>query len=215
MNTVNVLLVDDHELFRSGIKAILQNKGDSLVVEEAASGEEAIDKVRKCLPDLVLMDVHMPGMGGMEATRRLQRMHPDLPIIAVTVLNDDPFPSQLLDAGALGFVTKGDPADELFVAIDTVLQGKYYISRKVAQKLALSGFIGEAEASPLAQLSPREMQTMLMLAQGKTNGEISDVMHRSPKTISTFRTRLFEKLGVTNDVELTHVALRYHLIDPL
>jgi len=215
MNTVNVLLVDAHELFSSGIKAILQNKGDSLVVEEAASGEEAIDRVRKCLPDLVLMDVHMPGMGGMEATRRLQRMHPDLPIIAVTVLNDDPFPSQLLDAGALGFVTKGDPADELFVAIDTVLQGKYYISRKVAQKLALSGFIGEAEASPLAQLSPREMQTMLMLAQGKTNGEISDVMHRSPKTISTFRTRLFEKLGVTNDVELTHVALRYHLIDPL
>jgi len=215
MNTVNVLLVDDHELFRSGIKSILQNKGDGLVVEEAASGEEAIDRVRKCLPDLVLMDVHMPGMGGMEATRRLQRMHPDLPIIAVTVLNDDPFPSKLLDAGALGFVTKGDPADELFVAIDTVLKGKYYISRKVAQKLALSGFIGEAETSPLAQLSPREMQTMLMIAQGKTNGEISDVMHRSPKTISTFRTRLFEKLGVTNDVELTHVALRYHLIDPL
>ena len=215
MNTVNVLLVDDHELFRSGIKSILQNKGDGLVVEEAASGEEAIDRVRKCLPDLVLMDVHMPGMGGMEATRRLQRMHPDLPIIAVTVLNDDPFPSKLLDAGALGFVTKGDPADELFVAIDTVLKGKYYISRMVAQKLALSGFIGEAETSPLAQLSPREMQTMLMIAQGKTNGEISDVMHRSPKTISTFRTRLFEKLGVTNDVELTHVALRYHLIDPL
>ncbi len=215
MNTVNVLLVDDHELFRSGIKSILQNKGDRLVVEEAASGEEAIDKVRKCLPDLVLMDVHMPGMGGMEATRRLRRMHPDLPIIAVTVLNDDPFPSKLLDAGALGFVTKGDPADELFVAIDTVLQGKYYISRKVAQKLALSGFIGEAETSPLAQLSPREMQTMLMIAQGKTNGEISDVMYLSPKTISTFRKRLFEKLGVTNDVELTHVALRYHLIDPL
>ncbi len=215
MNTVNVLLVDDHELFRSGIKSILQNKGDRLVVEEAASGEEAIDRVRKCLPDLVLMDVHMPGMGGMEATRRLRRMHPDLPIIAVTVLNDDPFPSKLLDAGALGFVTKGDPADELFVAIDTVLQGKYYISRKVAQKLALSGFIGEAETSPLAQLSPREMQTMLMIAQGKTNGEISDVMYLSPKTISTFRKRLFEKLGVTNDVELTHVALRYHLIDPL
>ncbi len=215
MNKVNVLLVDDHELFRSGIKSILQNKADYLVVEEAASGEEAIDRVRKCLPDLVLMDVHMPGMGGMEATRRLQRMHPDLPIIAVTVLNDDPFPSQLLDAGALGFVTKGDPADELFVAIDTVLQGKYYISRKVAQKLALSGFIGEAEASPLAQLSPREMQTMLMLAQGKTNGEISDVMYLSPKTISTFRKRLFEKLGVTNDVELTHVALRYQLIAPL
>lgn len=215
MNSVNVLLVDDHELFRSGIKAILQNKRSSLVVEEAASGEEAIDKVRKCLPDLVLMDVHMPGMGGMEATRRLKRMYPELPIIAVTVLNDDPFPSKLLDAGARGFVTKGDPADELFVAIDAVLKGKYHISRMVAQKLALSGFIGEAENSPLAQLSPREMQTMLMIAQGKTNGEISDFMCLSPKTISTFRTRLLEKLGVSNDVEMTHLALRYKLIEPL
>ena len=215
MNTVNILLVDDHELFRSGLKSILQNRDERVVVDEAASGEEAIEKVRKDLPDLVLMDVNMPGIGGMEATRRLQRMHPELPVIAVTVLNDDPFPRQLLDAGARGFVTKGDSADELIMAIDAVLQGKYHISRKVAQKLALSGLTGEAEASPLATLTPREMQTMLMIAQGKTNGEISDVMYLSPKTISTFRKHLFEKLGVTSNVELFQVALRYKLVDPL
>ena len=215
MKTVNILLVDDHELFRSGLKRILQDRGNLVVVDEAASGEEAIAKVRKGLPDLVLMDVNMPGIGGMETTRRLQRMHPELPVIAVTILNDDPFPGRLLDAGARGFVTKGDSADELIRAIDAVLQGKYHISGTVAQKLALSGFKGEAEASPLAMLSPREMQTMLMIAQGKTNGEISDIMYRSPKTISTFRKRLFEKLDVTNDVELTHLALRYKLVDPL
>jgi len=215
MNTVNILLVDDHELFRTGLKSILQNREDLLVVDEAASGEEAIEKVRKELPDLVLMDVNMPGIGGMETTRRLQRMHPELPVIAVTVLNDDPFPRQLLDAGARGFVTKGDSADELIMAIDEVLQGKYHISRTVAQKLALSGFKGEGEASPLATLSPREMQTLLMIAQGKTNGEISEVMYLSPKTISTFRKRLFEKLGVTSNVELSQVALRYKLVDPL
>ena len=215
MKQMNILLVDDHELFRSGIKSILENKGDFMVVEEAASGEEAIDKIREQLPDLVLMDVNMPGIGGMEATRRLQRMHPDLPVIAVTVLNDDPFPSKMLDAGARGFLTKTDPADELFVAINAVMQGNYHISNHIAQKLALSGFVGKTEASPLAKLSPREMQTMVMIAQGKKTGEIADIMCLSPKTISTFRSRLFEKMGVINDVELTHVALRYNLVDPL
>jgi len=95
------------------------------------------------------------------------------------------------------------------------MRGEYYISRDIAQKLALSGFMGASEASPLAQLSPREMQVMVMIAQGKTNGSISDTLFLSPKTISTFRSRLFEKLSVSNDVELTHVALRYQLIDPL
>ena len=215
MNKVNILLVDDHELFRSGLRRILQDRDDLVVMDEAASGEEALVKVRKNLPDLVLMDINMPGLGGMETIRRLQRMHPELPVIVVTILNDDPFPRRLLDAGARGFVTKGDSADELFTAIDTVLQGKYHISRSVAQKLALSGFLGEAEASPLATLTPREMQTMLMLAQGKTNGEIADIISRSPKTISTFRKRLFEKLGVTSNVELYQLALRYKLVDPL
>lgn len=215
MYTVNILLVDDHELFRSGIKSILQSRDDFVVVGEAASGEDAIHKIRKLLPDLVLMDVNMPGIGGMEATRRLQRMYPDLPVIAVTALNEDPFPSQLLDAGARGFLTKDAPADELFHAINFVMQGNYYISKDIAQTLALSGFVGEAEASPLAKLSPREMQTMVMIAQGKSTSEISDILFLSPKTISTFRSRLFEKLDVTNDVGLTHVALRYHLVDPL
>lgn len=215
MSTVKILLVDDHELFRSGMKSILQTRDDFEVMEEAASGEEAIDKVRKLVPDLVLMDVNMPGIGGTEATRRLQRTYPDLPVIAVTALDEDPFPNQLLDAGAHGFLTKATPADELFEAITSVMRGNYYISRDIAQKLALSSFTGKAETSALAKISPREMQVMVMIAQGKTNGHISDALFLSPKTISTFRSRLFEKLDVSNDVELTHVALRYHLIDPL
>mgnify|MGYP001826276157 CR=1 FL=1 len=117
MKKVNILLVDDHELFRSGLRRILQERDDLVVVDEAASGEDALVKVRKKLPDLVLMDINMPGLGGMETIRRLQRMHPELPVIAVTILNDGPFPSRLLDAGARGFVTKGDSADELFLSL--------------------------------------------------------------------------------------------------
>lgn len=215
MNTLNILLVDDHELFRSGIKSILQSRAEFVVADEAGSGEEAIEKVRTSLPDLVLMDVNMPGIGGLEATRRLRRTHPDLPVIAVTVLSEDPFPGKLLDAGARGFLTKGDPAEELFLAIKSVMRGNYHISRNIAQKLALSGFMGKPETSCLATLSPREMQTMVMIAQGKTNTEISDSMFLSPKTTSTFRRRVLEKLNVHNDVELTHLALRYHLVDPL
>ncbi len=213
MSKVKILLVDDHELFRSGMKSILQTKDEFVVVDEAATGEQAIDKVRKSLPDLVLIDINMPGIGGLAATRRLQRMHPELPVIAVTALDDDPFPSQLLDAGARGFLAKGAPADELFDAINKVMQGDYYISKDIAQRLTLSGIMGKAYASPLAKLSPREMQVMVMIAQGKRNSEISDILFLSPKTISTFRSRLFEKLDVGNDVELTHMALRYNLVD--
>ncbi len=215
MKKVNILLVDDHELFRSGMKSILEGKDDVTVMGEASSGEEAISMIRQELPDLVLMDVNMPGIGGVEATRRLARMYPDLPVIAITALDDDPFPSQLLDAGARGFLSKGAPADELFEAINRVTQGEYYVSSEIARKLTLSGVMGKAAASPLAKLSPREVQVMVMIAQGKTTGEISDILFLSPKTISTFRHRLFEKLDIHNDVELTHVALRYHLIEPM
>ncbi len=211
---IQTLLVDDHALFRSGLKSILAEAGDIEVVGEVSDGEAAVLFARETPPEVVLMDIHMPGIGGIEATRRILHAAPEVRVIAVTALSESPFPNQLLDAGAQGYISKGCPADELFEAVRSVSQGRHYISSDVAQKLALESVVGKAKDSPLSQLSPREMQVMMMIVQGQGNQQISDTLFLSPKTISTYRHRLFEKLGVANDVELTHFAIRHQLIDP-
>ena len=210
---IRILLVDDHSLFRTGMKNILETQDDLEVVGEADTGEAAVEQVRKSPPNVVLMDVHMPGIGGIEATQRILRAEPRVKVIALTALDDEPFPSRLLDAGAVGYLTKGCPAEELLDAIRRVMRDEHYLSADVAQKLSLSALVNKGEASPLAKLSPREMQVMMMITQGKTTQEISDALFLSPKTVSTYRTRLFEKLGVSNDVELTHFALRHGVIE--
>jgi len=211
---IHLLLVDDHALFRSGMKSVLAEAGDIEVVGEVSDGEAAVAFVRESPPEVVLMDINMPGIGGIEATRRILHVAPEVHVIAVTALSDSPFPNQLLDAGAQGYISKGCPADELFEAVRSVTQGRHYICSDVAQKLALESVVGQAKDTPLNQLSPREMQVMLMIVQGQGNQQISDTLFLSPKTISTYRHRLFEKLGVANDVELTHFAIRHHLVEP-
>lgn len=209
---IRVFLVDDHELFRAGVRSILQGREDLVVVGEFANGEDTVAAVRTEAPDLILMDVNMPGIGGIEATRKVLRSAPEVRVIAVTVLSDDPFPNHLLDAGALGYLSKGSGTDEMLEAIDTVMRGRHFISRDVAQKLAIAGFTNR-DPSPLSVLSPREMQIMMMIVNGQRNQEISDSLLLSPKTVSTYRHRLYEKLDVSNDVELTHFAIRYGVVD--
>ena len=210
---IRILLVDDHDLFRAGMGSILRSQDDMLVVGEYSDGEQVIEAVRQEAPDLVLMDVNMPGMGGIEATRTILRIAPQTKIIAVTVLSDDPFPNQLLDAGASGYISKGSGSQEMMEAIQTVMRGNYYISSDVAQKLTLTNFRKRGEASPLDTLTAREMQVMLMITRGQSNQEIADILFLSPKTISTYRHRVFEKLDVSNDVELTHLAIRHGLFE--
>lgn len=209
---IRVLLVDDHELVRTGFRHILAESSDVEVVGEAKSGEEALTKVKNSTPDLVLMDVNMPGIGGIEATRKIKRLYPSVKIIAVTIHSDTPFPEQLYDAGALGYLTKGCPAEELFEAIRTVAGGKPFISNEVSKKLTLARINGRDTDTPFSKLSQREMQVFLMITQGHKTQEISDSLCLSPKTISTYRHRLFEKLDVDSDVDLTHLALRFGLI---
>ena len=211
---IRLLLVDDHTLFRSGLKSVLAGAAEIEVVGEVSDGEAAVDFVRSTPPDVVLMDINMPGIGGIEATRRIVHLAPEVHVIAVTALSDDPFPNQLLDAGARGYLSKGCPADELFKAVHSVMLGQHYISADVAQKLALGRMVAQAEESPLKTLSPREMQIMMMIVQGQGNQQISDTLFLSPKTISTYRHRIYEKLDVCNDVELTRYAIRHNLIDP-
>ena len=211
---IKILLVDDHELFRSGLRRILETSGSMEVVAEAESGELAIESVDREQPNVVLMDVNMPGIGGIEATRQLSRKYPKVRIIALTALSDGPLPNKLLDAGACGFLTKGCPQDELFGAIEKVAAGGNYLSRDIAQKLALSDFVARSEEDLLSVLSPREMQVMLMITEGQSNQDISENLFLSPKTVSTYRARLYDKLRIQNDVELTHLAIRHKLIEP-
>ena len=208
---INVMLVDDHGLVRTGIKRLLRDVSGIDVVAEAESGEQAIRQVRKEKPDVILMDISMPGIGGLEATRKISQVVPGIKIIAVTIHDDDPFPARLLEAGASGYLTKGCDVQEIVSAIRSVHIGKQYISPEIAHKLALS-FVNEREKSPLERLTPRETQVMLMVVRGETNKAISEKLCLSPKTTSTYRYRLFEKLGVENDVELTRFAIRHGLI---
>ncbi|MCB1803362.1 MAG: UvrY/SirA/GacA family response regulator transcription factor [Gammaproteobacteria bacterium] len=210
---IRILLVDDHDLFRAGVRSILQAQEGMVVVGEHATGEGAIEAVRSDPPDLILMDVNMPGIGGIEATRKVLQIAPSVRVIAVTVLSDDPFPNQLLDAGARGFISKGCGSDEMLEAIRMVMRGQHYVSGDVAQKLTLANFRNRGESSPFASLSAREMQVMMMITRGQGTQQISDSLFLSPKTVSTYRHRLYEKLDVSNDVELTHLAIRHGLLD--
>ncbi len=210
---IKILLVDDHELFRAGLKSILGEAEHMTVVGEACSGEEAVELARLDPPDMILMDVHMPGIGGIEATRRITRQNEQVKVIAVTALSDEPFPSQLLDAGARGYLSKGCSASEVFEAIEAVHRGEHFLARDVAQKLSLAHLKKAGRPGAVSRLTPREMQIMMMITSGQSTQEMSDLLFLSPKTVSTYRRRLFEKLGVSNDVELTHYAMRNGLLD--
>jgi two-component system invasion response regulator UvrY len=208
---IKVLLVDDHKLIRDGIKGILEHSSDMEVAGEASTGEEAIELAKKTSPDVVLMDVNMPGMGGIEATRRVLRVKPDLKVIALTVLDDDPFPSRLHEVGARGFLTKGCPADEMLLAIRAVYNGDHYVASEVAKKHTLTEWQGNAD-NPFKALSSRETQVLLQILEGQKNQEISDMLSLSPKTVSTYRQRIYEKLDLKNDVELTRLAYRHGIL---
>jgi len=210
---IRVMLVDDHELVRTGFRLILNDLQDITVVGEAENGENALKQIPDLKPDLILMDINMPGIGGIEATRIIKRKHPEVQVIAVTVHSDAPFPGKLHKAGALGYLTKGCPATELMAAIKTVVAGKPFLSSEVAQKLSLAKLSGIDSELPFDSLSKREMQVMMMIVQGSKNQDISDTICVSPKTVSTYRHRLFEKLGIDTDAELTMLAIRHGIAE--
>jgi len=209
---IRVLVVDDHQLVRMGISRLLADVKGIEIIGQAESGEDAIDMVRDLSPDVVLMDVKMPGIGGLEATRRSLRIDPELKIIAVSVYDDEPFPSRLMSAGAVGYLTKGTNLDEMIRAIKKVHAGQRYISSDIAQQLALKPFSNET-GSPFDMLSGREMQITLMVINNQKVKEISAALSLSPKTVNSYRYRIFEKVNVKGDVELTKLAIKHGVID--
>jgi DNA-binding NarL/FixJ family response regulator len=204
-------VVDDHDLVRTGITRMLADIDGLQVVGEGDSGESALKLARELKPDVVLMDVKMPGIGGLEATRKLLRSHPDIKVVAVTVCEEDPFPTRLLQAGAAGYLTKGAGLDEMVQAIRLAFAGQRYISPQIAQQLALKPF--QPQGSPFDTLSEREIQIALMIVGCQKVQIISDKLCLSPKTVNTYRYRIFEKLSVTSDVELTLLAVRHGMVD--
>jgi len=210
-----VLVVDDHDLVRTGISRMLADIDGLQVVGQAESGEVAIKKCRELKPDVVLMDVKMPGIGGLEATRKLLRSQPDVKVIAVTICEEDPFPTRLLQAGASGYLTKGAALDEMIQAIRMVFAGQRYISPQIAQQLALKSFQPKVNGSPFDLLSEREIQIALMIANCQKVQVISDKLCLSPKTVNTYRYRIYEKLSITSDVELALLAVRHGMVDTI
>jgi two-component system, NarL family, invasion response regulator UvrY len=212
ISLIRTLIVDDHNLVRHGIQSMLNDAQGIKVVGEANNGEDAVKLAREVRPDVVLMDLKMPGIGGLEATRKLLRIDADIKVLIVTVCDDDIFPSRLLQAGASGYLTKGASKEEMIQAIRAVHSGQRYISPAVAQQLAFK-HLTDSDDSPIDSLSERELQVMLMIVRGLRPAEISDKLCLSPKTVNSYRYRLFEKLKVKNDVELTLLAIRRGLMD--
>lgn len=209
---INVLLVDDHDLVRAGIKKILDDVSGVKVVGEANSGEEAVKVARKLNPNVVLMDVKMPGIGGFEATRKLVRIDPDIKVLVLTICDNDLYPARLLQAGAAGYITKGASMEEMVRAIKSIHAGQRYISADIANRLAFR-HVTDQETSPFDLLSERELQVMMMITRGTAVQTIADSLHLSAKTVNSYRYRIFKKLKVKNDVELTLLALKNGIVD--
>lgn len=209
---IRVLVVDDHKLVRIGTSRLLADIDRISVVGQASTGEEAIDMVKDLKPDVVLMDIQMPGIGGMEATKRCLRIDPELKVIVVTVHEEDPYPSQLMSVGAAGYLTKKSDVNEMVRSIKRVMAGQRYISSEIAQQLALKPF-SQTNISPFKKLSEREMQITLMVIEGYKVLDISENLALSPKTVNSYRYRIFEKLAIANDVCLTKLAIKHRIID--
>jgi two-component system, NarL family, invasion response regulator UvrY len=209
---ITVLIVDDHELVRMGIRLLLEHAENVNVIAEAEDGDAALKAVKLHNPDVVLLDMKMPGMDGWEVTRRLKKIKPNIHIIVLTATTTDPLPTRLLQLGAMGYLTKDSAAEEMLQAIQKVSKGERYLSAEIAQKIALSS-LNPTEISPLEDLSEREMQVMLMITRGLAVNQIAEKLFLSPKTVGTYRYRMFEKLGIKNDVELMHLALKYGVFE--
>ncbi|MFV0574065.1 MAG: UvrY/SirA/GacA family response regulator transcription factor [Vibrio sp.] len=209
---INVFLVDDHELVRTGIRRIIEDVRGMKVVGEADSGEDSVKWCRANHADVILMDMNMPGIGGLEATKKILRFNPDVKIIVLTIHTENPFPTKVMQAGAAGYLTKGAGPDEMLNAIRMVNSGQRYISPEIAQQMALSQFSAPSD-NPFKELSERELQIMLMITKGQKVTDISEQLNLSPKTVNSYRYRLFSKLDIGGDVELTHLAIRYGMIN--
>jgi len=215
MKQIKVLIVDDHTLVRQGIRSLLALTADIEIVGEAGNGREAIEKVRQLAPDVVLMDLAMPKMGGLEATRRIRREFPATKVLAVTQYDDSEYVIPVIEAGARGFVTKMASPLELTSAIQAVYRGHSFLSPSAAAILVEECQLktdAEGEKDSYQLLTDRERETLKLIAEGHTAREIAEVLVVSPKTVEWYKTNLMRKLNLHNTADLIKYAIRKRVV---
>lgn len=210
---IKVMLADDHRIVREGLKRILDETHDIKVIGEASTGREAIEKINKNLPDVLILDISMPDMDGLDATKQIHELFPKLPILILTVHLPKHYALRLFRAGAMGYLVKDVASEELVQAVRRLNSGKIYLSPKVSEELALQKIKGDAVFSPAECLSDRELQTLSLLASGKSTREIAESLSLSNKTVETYCTRLYNKLDLKNKAELIKFAFDNKLIN--
>jgi two-component system, NarL family, invasion response regulator UvrY len=207
---IRVFLLDDHALVRTGYRLIFEPQMDIDVVGESGSGEEGIPMIRKLKPDVVICDLHLPGISGLDITERLVKAD-TTKVVIVSVHEDGPMPKRLLEAGASGYLGKGCEAEELLRAVREAARGRRYLGSSIAQKIALDG----GRRSPFDRLSPRELEISMLFCQGLRAEDIARRLSLSGKTVATHKYRLFEKLGIKDIVALSRMAMQHGISDPV
>lgn len=209
---IRIIIVDDHPVVRQGLKQILADEPDMIVTGEASGAQGLLEKVRKEKCDVVLLDITMPGRGGLDILKDLRREHPKLSVLVLSIHPEDQFGPRVLKSGAAGYMTKESAPEELVSAIRKVAAGGKYISPSLAEKLA-SDLADDGAKAPHEKLSDREYQVMSLLASGRTVNEIAAKLALSKKTISTYRSRILEKMKIKTTAQLIHYAIQNKLVE--
>ena len=212
MSKIKVLLVDDHSVVRMGFKMLIEAESDMEVISEAESGEDGIKVFKELKPDLVVMDITMPGIGGLESIERILAYDKNAKILVLSAREDSVHPKRVLNAGALGYLTKRSAAEELIKAIRSVHSGKKFLEADIAQQMAITQLSGEN--NPVEVLSDREFEVFMALAKGKSTNEIAETMHLSPRTVGTHLYNIKQKLNANNSAEIALIAIRCGLLEP-
>lgn len=212
MSQIKILLVDDHAVVRMGFKMLIEAEADIKVIGEAESGEVAVKLSQELKPDIIVMDITMPGIGGLEAIDRIMAKDKNTKILVLSAHEDSVHPKRVLNAGAMGYLTKRSAAEELIKAIKSIHQGKRYLEPNIAQQMAITQLSGET--NPVEILSDREFEVFMALAKGKSTNEIADTLCLSPRTVGTHLYNIKQKLNANNSAEIALVAIRCGLIDP-
>ena len=212
MSQIKILLVDDHAVVRMGFKMLIEAEDDITVIGEAESGEVAIKLFQELKPDIIVMDITMPGIGGIEAIDRIMAKDKNTKILVLSAHEDSVHPKRVLNAGAMGYLTKRSAAEELIKALKSIHQGKRYLEPSIAQQMAITQLSGET--NPVEILSDREFEVFIALAKGKSTNEIADTLCLSPRTVGTHLYNIKQKLNANNSAEIALIAIRCGLINP-
>ena len=212
MSQIKILLVDDHAVVRMGFKMLIEAETDIKVIGEAETGEAAVKLFQELKPDIIVMDITMPGIGGLEAIDRIMAKDKNTKILVLSAHEDSVHPKRVLNAGAMGYLTKRSAAEELIKAIKSIHQGKRYLEPNIAQQMAITQLSGET--NPVEILSDREFEVFMALAKGKSTNDIADTLCLSPRTVGTHLYNIKQKLNANNSAEIALIAIRCGLIDP-